>query len=189
MIIESYKKCFKHKNKNRNFPLVLYVKVSEKVILHDVLRRELEVRSAPALHWLCESDRSARPSKEKSPESCFRHIPNCLLMLFLGARCPPEFTTTNNQLCKLKVSFVNMCKSLRNVNGTQARSTLRGPGCLTISFYRFNNNNSIRARRGKPLSPSPNSYPRSPRPRTLTPALPAPRTLTPGGGGTLIRDL
>jgi len=135
MINESSKKCFKRKNINRYFPLILYVKVNEKVIWHYVLRRELEVRSAPALHWLCESDRSARPSKEKSPESCFRHIPNCLLMLFWGARCPPEFTTTNNQLCKDEVSFVNMCKSLRNVNGTQARSTLRGPGCSTIIFY------------------------------------------------------
>ena len=132
---ESSKKCFKHKNKNRYFPLVLCVKVTEKVIWHYVLRRELEVRSAPALHWLCERDRSARPSKEKSPESLFRHIPNCLLMLFGGARCPPEFTTTKGQLWQLKVSFVNMCKSLRNVNGTQARSTRRGPGCSTIIFY------------------------------------------------------
>ena len=135
MISESSKKCFKRKNNNRYFPLVLCVKVSEKVIWHYVLRRELEVRSAPALHWLCESDRSARPSKEKSPESCFRHIPNCFLMLFLGARCPPEFTTTNSPPGEVKVSFVNMCKSLRNVNGTQARSTLRGPGCSTIIFY------------------------------------------------------
>ena len=109
--------------------------IEKKVIWHYVFRREVGVWSAPALHWLCDSDTRARPSKEKSPESGFTHFCNCFLMVFWGARCPPELQQQKDHSWEVTVSFVNMCKSWRNVNGTAARTGVRGPGGATIIFY------------------------------------------------------
>ena len=107
--------------------LYVWKSILKKLIWHYVFRRELGVWSAPALHWLCESDTSARPSKEKSPESGFTHFCNCFLIVFWGARCPPELQQQKGHSQDLTVSFVNMCKSQRNAHST-AKCEWRGGG-------------------------------------------------------------